>query len=78
MTNPTTGGGAGGISSTFTIFPNTFGVTHFSITGIPDPALQNTPYNMVVTALDVNNQVVPAYVGAVTLGGMYLGSPALC
>ena len=75
LTNPTTGGGAGGISLNFTIFPNTFGVTHFGITGIPDPALQNTPYNMVVTALNANNQVVPAYVGVVTLSGQFLGSP---
>src|SRR5262249_11663686 len=67
VTNPTTSGGGGSDSGMFVVYPNPGTVTQFAISGIPNPAVQNTNYNMTVTAEDANGVVVPGYRGIVSL-----------
>ena len=70
VANPSPGGGSSNMP--WTVYPNPGTVTHFQISGIPNPALETTTfetnsYTMTVTALDANNQVVPGYQGIVNL-----------
>ena len=76
VSNPTPGGNNGTPNTqAFTIYPNPGTVTHFQITGVPNPAVQNTPaYNMTVTALDASNHTVSGYRGIVNLAGVFQSS----
>jgi len=42
-------------------------VTQLQLSGVPNPAVQNTSYNLTVTALDSGGHIVPGYRGIVTL-----------
>jgi len=66
IANPSPGGTTS--SKVFTIYPNPGNVASFGLSGVPTSAVQNTPYNLVVTALDINGNVVPSYRGVITLG----------
>ena len=65
VTNPAPGGGNSSLS--FTIYPNPGTVTQFQLTGVPNPAVASTSYNLTVTALDNCGNVVPAYRGIISL-----------
>ena len=72
VSNPAPGGNNGSPNSqTFTIYPNPGTVTQLILSGIPNPAVQNTSYNLTVTAADSSGHVVPGYRGIVLLQDDY-------
>ena len=73
VTNPAPGGGT--YSSGFTVYANPGTVTHFLLSGIPNPCLQNTNYTLTVTALNAGNGTVTGYLGIVNLADSGYTSP---
>jgi hypothetical protein len=65
VTNPSPGGDSASIKFTLYTGPGT--ATHFILGCLPNPTVENTAYNLTVTALDANGNTVTGYLGTITL-----------